>query len=124
MAAEEKMVKLLEEILKWIRFSGMQQVKSVLLSLLDSETKRIIYHLSDGEKSSGDIGKMSGVSDQTVRNYWRDWFTKGIVEPKSVKGGTRYKKVFSLEDFGIEVPPLKEAEKVEKPTEEPKETPE
>jgi len=46
-------------------------------------------------------------SHTTVLDYWKKWMTLGIVEPIRVRGGTRYKRSFSLLDFGIEVPKTK-----------------
>ena len=102
---------ILKEILKWIRFTGAKEVKSVLVSTLDTEQKRLIYHLSDGNRTSMDIAKAAGTSDTTIRRYWASWARQGIVESLKVRGGERYKKSFELEDFGIEVPQPKAATK-------------
>ena len=98
---------LLREILKWIKFEGMQRVKGVLTDVLQKDTEKIIYQFSNGQ-SSGDIAKLAGVSHQTVVNYWKRWSTLGIVEAERARGGTRYRRIFSLEDFGIEVPQPRE----------------
>lgn len=103
----EKIVELLQEILKWVKFAGAREVRTVLMSILDTEQKRLIYHLSDGEHGSVEIGKAANVSDSTVRRYWESWARLGIVEPMSVRGGVRYKKSFQLEDFGFTVPQIK-----------------
>jgi len=95
---------ILREILKWIKFAGAKEVKNVLVSVLDTEQKRLIYHLSDGNRGSLEIAKAAGTSDTTVRRYWALWIRQGIVESLRVRGGERYKKSFELEDFGIEVP--------------------
>jgi len=95
---------LLREILKWIKFAGAKEVKSVLLATLDTEQKRLVYHLSDGDHGSLEIAKAAGTSDTTVRRHWASWARQGIVGPLKVRGGERYKKSFELEDFGIEVP--------------------
>jgi len=101
------------EILKWTKFQGMQNVKDILETNLDTDVKKIIYELCDG-KSSSEIAKISKVSDQTVRNYWKLWAPLSIVEihPDYKK---RYRKVFSLKEVGITVPAFEE------PTEEQKE---
>lgn len=103
---ESEQLRVLREILKWIRFTGMKEVKGALIAALDTDQKKIIYQLSDGEKSSRDISKATGVSDRTVRNYWKIWSRIGIVE--AIKAGTRdrYERSFDLEDLGIEVPRL------------------
>lgn len=93
---------LLREILKWIKFDGMQKVKNTLIDVLQKDVEKTIYEASDG-KSSIDIAKVAGVSHQTVVNYWKKWARIGLVEAERAQGGTRYRRVFSLEDFGIEV---------------------
>lgn len=94
----------LKELLKWTRFAGMKEVKSVLQTALDSEVKKTIYHLSDGNRSSAEISATVRLSDQTIRNYWKSWSKLGIVEALKMRGGERYKKAFDIEDFGIEIP--------------------
>jgi response regulator of citrate/malate metabolism len=99
---QNEIVVLLEELVKWTRFQGIRQAKGVLEQLLEGNTQRLIYHLSDG-RSSEEIGKAIGASSQTIRNYWRNWYTSGIVFPsKKYKG--RFEKVFNLEDLGISLP--------------------
>lgn len=98
---------ILREILKWIKFTAAKEVKNVLMATLDTEQKRLIYHLSDGNRGSIEISKLASTSDTTVRRYWASWVRQGIVESLRVRGGERYKKSFELEDFGIEVPQFK-----------------
>jgi hypothetical protein len=96
----------LMDILKWTKFQGMQQVKQVLETTLDNETKKLVYELSDG-MSSPAIARIAKVSPPTVRDYWKLWAPMGIVEihPDYKK---RYRRVFSLEEVGIAVPVFKE----------------
>lgn len=102
---------ILKEILKWIRFAGAKEVKNVLLNTLNTEQKRLIYHLSDGSHSSLEIGKAAGISDVTVRRLWAAWVRQGIVQSIKVRGGERYMKAFDLEDFGIEIPNIAASQK-------------
>ena len=95
---------ILQEILKWTRFTGAKEVKNVLTAALDTEQKRLVYHLSDGNKGSVEVAKAANMSDSTVRRHWDSWARQGIVDSMKVRGGVRYKKSFELEDFGIEVP--------------------
>lgn len=99
---ENEVVALLEELVRWARFQGIQQAKQVLQERLEGETQKLVYHLSDG-RSSDEVAKTAGVSGQTIRNYWRAWFTSGIVAPsKKYKG--RFEKVFDLGDLGMPLP--------------------
>ena len=85
-------------------------MKDVLIDVLTDDLSKLIYHYSDG-RSSREIAQKVSVSHVTVLRYWRKWAKVGIVEPIRVGGGTRYRKMFELEDFGIEVPEMeKEAE--------------
>jgi transposase len=101
---DNEQITLLKEIAKWLRFSGMKEVKSVLASALDNDQKKLVYHLSDGNNGSVEVAQQSGVSDSTVRSYWKQWSKVGIVEAMKVRRGDRYKKAFDLEDFGMDVP--------------------
>ena len=96
----------LRELLKWTRFVGLKEVKSALESALNSDVKKIIYHLSDGNKGRAEIAAIVRLSGPTVSNYWKSWSKLGIVEALKMRGGERYKKAFDLEDFGIEIPEM------------------
>lgn len=97
----------INELLKWTKFAGAKEVRNVLTVALDSEQKRLIYHLSDGNNGTVQIAEATDVNAETVRRYWISWSRQGIVDPIKVQGGQRYKKSFELEDFGITVPPQK-----------------
>ena len=106
---------LLREILKWIKFAGIKEVKNTLVSLLDTEQKRLVYHLSDGGRGIVKIAKLVGIgSTKTIFDMWQAWLKFGLGESIPVKGGTRFKRSFDLKDFGIEVPQIKEPEREEK----------
>jgi hypothetical protein len=100
--SDERMVELLEELTKWARFQGAQLAKKVLRDILSKDAEKVVYQYSDG-KGSAEIAALAGVSDFTVRSYWKKWNTEGLVIP-SQKFKGRYERIFSLEDFGIEVP--------------------
>lgn len=104
MSEIKELIDVAKEILKWTKFSGVEKVRNVLSTLLDTDQKRLIYQLSDGKNGSVEIARITQVSDSTVRRYWNSWFRLGIVEPLSVRGGTRYIKSFQLEDFGFIIP--------------------
>lgn len=103
----DELIDIMREILKYTKFAGTKEIRNILTTLLDTEQKRTVYHLSDGNKGSVEIAKAASVSDFTVRKYWSIWARQGIVESLKVRGGERYKKSFELEDFGLEVPQMK-----------------
>jgi len=89
---------------------GREEFKKFLLQILDDDTSKLVYHYSDGS-TSREIAKVTPITFPTVTKYWERW---SIIKPKiveliPVQGGKRYKRIFSLEDFGIDLP--KEFEK-------------
>jgi Fic family protein len=108
----DRIINLLEEILKWQKLQGLEKAQSAIKTLLTNDVEKLAYEFSDG-KTSREVSAVVGVSHVTIANYWKKWAKYGIVtEIKAQGGGTRYRKIFSLSDFGIDVP------KVEKKSEE------
>lgn len=101
---QDKIIELLGEVLRWTRLQGVQNARAVLTTALKTDTDKIIYHLSDG-RPSGQIARVCGVTEMSVRNYWRRWFTLGITQPSHKYKG-RFERSFSLEDLGIKVPAM------------------
>jgi hypothetical protein len=99
----DKLIVLLEDVRKWTRFQGWISVKEVLVDTLKTDEEKLVYHHSDG-CSSRAVASSTPVSQSTVLKMWEKWAKIGIVEPIQVQRGTRYQKIFSLEEFNIEVP--------------------
>jgi len=106
----DKIIELLEEISRWVKFEGIQRATDVFAGLLKTDTERLVYESSDG-RTSREIAQVVGTSHATVINYWKKWAKHGIVREKASRGGTRFVKVFSLTDFGIEIPRITKKER-------------
>lgn len=101
---QDKIVKLLEELIFWIKEMASPQIKQRLDKTLDTSEQKIAYDISDGIKTTREVGKFVKVSHVTIGNWWKSWINEGIAEAIPVKGGgSRAKKKFSLENFGIEI---------------------
>lgn len=99
-------IKILKEILVWLRLQGIYLLDTALLpSLLDSEQKKKVYEMTDGSLSVNEISKRTGASVGSISNWWNQWHERGIL----LKEGKRYKKLISLRAFV----PKKEAGKDE-----------
>lgn len=95
----------LDQLLKWTRFAGMQQLRTILAQNLMTDIEMLIYELSDGERSAREIARLINVgSHATITNYWRKWSKLGIVEPSPKRQG-RFQRICSLEEVGLTVPP-------------------
>ena len=97
---ETEIKDILLEILRWTKFEGMQKVKVILENTLETDTKKMVYELSNG-LSSPEIAQIVKIDPTTVRDYWKNWAALGIVEihPDFKK---RYRRIFSLNEVGIE----------------------
>ena len=103
MNTDDRVIELLEELVKWTKVTSIPKVKELLLEILPRPEEKIAYQSSDGRASS-EVSREANVSYATVTLWWKRWIKAGIAEPVSAKGGQRGKRIFSLDDFGIEVP--------------------
>lgn len=96
----------MKELLKWMRFAGMQQLRTILSQNLKTDVEMLVYELSDGTRSTRDIARLAGLgSHATVTVYWKRWSKLGIIE-SSPKFQGRYQRICSLEEVGLTVPPM------------------
>lgn len=96
----------LKELLKWTRFAGMQQLRTILTQNLTTDAELLIFELSDGERTTREVARLAGIgSHATVANYWKKWGKLGIVEPSQKRQG-RFQRICSLEEVGLTVPAM------------------
>ena len=93
---------LLKEHLKWAKFASQFQLKKVLESALKEEEKKI-YELSNGQRSTRDIEKLTSASRGKIAALWKKWYKMVIVESLDKYNGTRVKRLSSLSDLGIAI---------------------
>ena len=105
---EDKMIELLEELVKWTKVATFPSVKKLLLEILPKPEQKIAYQASDGETIK-EVAKQANASVGTISKWWEQWTRAGIAEDVPVRGGERTIRKFSLDDFGIEVPVIKVA---------------
>ncbi len=108
MSDDNEQTKVLKEILKWIKVSGIKDVKPVLEEEFKENVKKQIYQLSDGTKGTQEIAKIvNDVTYTTVFRYWKSWEKLGLGEYITIPGGKRFQRSFDLEDFGLKVLEIK-----------------
>jgi len=118
---ESEQTGILREILKWVRFSGMKEVKTVLEGALDTDQKRTAYQASDGTRATREVATISGYgSKSTIETLWKKWRRLGLGESFQVMGGgERFKRSFDLEDFEIAVSSVPQSASAQQPTRTP-----
>ena len=103
MTKEDRMIELLEELVKWTKVTSIPSAKKLLLDILPKPEQKIAYQASDGAPVK-EVAKQANASVGSVSKWWEQWTRSGIAEDVPVRGGKRTVRKFSLEDFGIEVP--------------------
>ena len=79
---------------------AITSIKDSIKEELKSEQDKKIYELSDGQKTTREIGKKVGCSHTKVSSAWNKWASIGLVMPSEIYKG-RFKKIVTLGDLGI-----------------------
>lgn len=98
---EKDVKELLQELLEIYTFVNYDNIYNRIANELDDNTKKMVYELSDGERTTREIGARANISHGTVAAYWKRWALKGMVISAARSG--RYKARFKLKDFGLSV---------------------
>lgn len=96
----ERMIELLAEAVRWLRFQSVEKADAAVGRLLDTDQKKMAFELADGVNSARGIAPQVGVTNATISNWWNEWAAAGIL----FEHNKTYKKLFSLADLGIEKP--------------------
>jgi predicted mannosyl-3-phosphoglycerate phosphatase (HAD superfamily) len=92
-----------KEHLRWARLSGLVHLRTIFEKEFKGNEEKVVYELSDGEKSIRDLEKLTGISRSKVSLLWRRWYNMGIMERSEKYEGKRMRKSFSLLDVGLDV---------------------
>jgi len=107
--SEKNLLDALGELIFWTKLSAMPSIRKTIVDNLRSDTDKLVYELSDGNRSTREIANIISkrgkkISYVTIANMWKKWSILNIVMSAQRKG--RYKKIISLESLGIEVPKI------------------
>jgi len=115
----DRQTEILEEMLNWIRFMGMNEAREVIdgaLTYEDNEKKernaRIAYELTDGINSTTDIEDYIDYSYRWVSSRQSEWAKVGIVEKPAENQS--YEHLASLTELGLHCPEIPEPDSKEK----------
>jgi len=111
----ERQTEILEEMLNWIRFMGMNEARDVIddaLSYEENEEKersaRIAYELTDGTNSTTDIEAYIDYSYKWVSSRQIEWAKLGIVDKPGENQS--YEHLASLTELGLDCPDIPDPE--------------
>ena len=102
----EELVRIQRDMLRWIRFTSIRQLKHSLESVLVTDLDRRAYEMTTGEATTRAIAGALGVGKTTVLSKWGRWTQIGIVE-RLPSGQCR--RICSLAGVGIEIPQIESA---------------
>lgn len=105
--SQEKIIVLLQELAKWVKVTSHPQVGKILSEQVQSSAQKIVFKNSDGKKTTKELSELSGTDPADISRDWKQWTRAGITEQVPAQGGSRGRSLFSLEEFGIEVPKSK-----------------
>lgn len=100
---DNEQTRLLQKLVVYTKLAHYDSIRNRLIATLDSNDKKRVFEATDGSNSVRDIQSKTGVSKDTVLNWWNEWQKEGIVKESKEARGRRC-RVLSLCDFGIEVP--------------------
>jgi len=104
-----ELVELMKETVKMQKIIIRPILKDLIKESLDKPEKLLVFELTDGRNSREMIMKKTKAGAGTISGWWMEWFAKGLLE----KEGSKYKKIISLEELGINTPKLQITPKVE-----------
>jgi hypothetical protein len=90
----EKLNNTCSHILELLEFSMSEELEEILTSVFPNPRDRQIYQLTDGSRSTRDIGKIIGLDQKGISKLWTKWSDLGIVE--SVGKLKPYKAKYTL----------------------------
>lgn len=82
------------EILSLLRVLAQPVLFDALQEIFKTPKQLYIYELSDGERSTRDIGKLVRLDQKGISNSWREWEKAGLVEKVGKKG--QFKACYTL----------------------------
>ena len=87
----------LRQMVAILEFAFTDQLRGALNDLASDPKKSLAYQSSTDGRSSRQVATLSGVSDRAIRDWWREWFERGLVEETDVGG--RYQRKFDLRRY-------------------------
>lgn len=94
---EEKIVELLTETVRWLRFQGLEKAKAAVAEHLDTDKKKLVFDLTDGKSTVRSIVAETGASSASLFTWWNEWYAAGIL----TKEGDKYRHLFKLSEIGL-----------------------
>lgn len=99
---KNRVEELLEEAVRWLRIASAPTIRGWLEPVLTTTKERKVYQASTGVARE-EVGKVAGVTGQTVSNYWARWRSAAppILTAAGEKG--RYARLYDLSEISMPI---------------------
>lgn len=77
------------ELQNLLRILAHPILSSSLQEVFKTSKQLYAYELTNGERSTRDIGKLVRLDQKSISNWWREWEEKGLVEKVGKRGQFR-----------------------------------
>jgi hypothetical protein len=77
------------ELQNLLRILAHPILSNSLQGIFKTSRQLYAYELSNGERSTRDIGRLVNSDQKTISNWWREWESKGLVEKAGKRGQFR-----------------------------------
>lgn len=108
--------RLLFEILAYLRASAASTMNPRAEQILNDYRKAVVYKNLDGKRSQLKVSELTGVPQQTISRYAKEFVRAGLASPPS-EFYPNYRALFTLEEIGINLVELKRKEAKQKKVE-------
>lgn len=92
----------LNEIKRILKILSIKGLKEIIESEINTADKRKVYDLNDGIRTTREISEISGVNIRYISEWGQDWEKKGLLTAESPSSRGKRKRIFSLDDLGID----------------------
>ena len=101
------------ELQNLLRILAQPILSSSLQEIFKTSKQLYAYELSNGERSTRDIGRLVNSDQKSISNWWREWKTKGLVEKVGKKG--QFKARYSLLELLVIYSPINDKRSSKEP---------
>lgn len=108
--SSEELIDILDDIRRWVKLLGIEEARSKLRNAISSKSQKkeleskMIFHLTNGDRTGSEIASLAEVSQSTVSRRHREWAELGLLEKR--EENQPYDKLITLQEAGLDVPEI------------------
>lgn len=96
--ANDEQTRILKDLLVWTRIGFYSAVKDMLKDVLDTDNKRLAYHLTDGTNTFDGVKAQAQIGSNTLNDLYKQCTNLGLME---LDDDGHRRRLFDLGNFGL-----------------------